>query len=381
MEMKPSHLPSFERNALTVHGLLGKGGFSNVYSVAPAEEENHWRGHVPKSLSFDSESPSTDVTEVSTGGDCDTEDSPSARHEPLRKSEHRVDYAMKTLNSKTLKDSAKAMRAAKDMQKEYSILANLPYHPNIIQLRGVSANFFDENPAPENIFLLLEKVDESLDQLITRWVEDEKQRVGCIGAPRVLRSKQRMELKQAERFQTIALGLVEAMSFLHEHNVIYRDLKPANCGVHSDGRVILFDFASAVKMEPNSPLRSRTGTLRYLAPECALRKEYDLKVDVYSFGIVLWELCTLEKPYKKIKSPDSLKMAVMRSDVHPPLDKSHIPSSKIRHLLGDCWASDPIHRPTFPQIRSLLKEEIQRMIGTRLEIVAVTKQMKDPPSL
>ena len=97
------------------------------------------------------------------------------------------------------------------------------------------------------------------------------------------------ELPQEE---VIRLGenLSEALSFCEKENVIHRDIKPANIFVASHGRFKLGDFGISRTLERTELSRSRKGTLNYMAPEVYWGDPYRTNVDVYSLGIVLYQL-------------------------------------------------------------------------------------------
>ena len=94
------------------------------------------------------------------------------------------------------------------------------------------------------------------------------------------------------------LGIVSAMKYLHGKGVLFRDLKPANIGFTRKGTAQLFDFGLARHIE-NCPENELAGTPRYLASEllesCA-GYTYSLGSDIYSFGVLSFEVCTLARP-------------------------------------------------------------------------------------
>lgn len=92
----------------------------------------------------------------------------------------------------------------------------------------------------------------------------------------------------------IALDVARGMDYLHRLGIIHRDLKTANLLIDGTDTVKIADFGVAKIMDSGNCCTAETGTYRWMAPEVIEHREYDHKVDVYSFGILLWELLTGE---------------------------------------------------------------------------------------
>lgn len=101
-----------------------------------------------------------------------------------------------------------------------------------------------------------------------------------------------------EKLITFALDIARGMQYIHSQGVIHRDLKPENILIGEDSRLILADFGIACEEAVCDLLADDPGTYRWMAPEMIKRKSYGRKVDVYSFGLILWELLTGTIPYE-----------------------------------------------------------------------------------
>ena len=90
-----------------------------------------------------------------------------------------------------------------------------------------------------------------------------------------------------------------------------------------------------------------TGSLRYMAPEVALREPYTEKVDVYSFGIMLWQMARDQVPFSGL-GKTAFMQEVVRGHIRPKLDRSW--PEGFNTLLTSCWARDSEKRPGFKMI-------------------------------
>ena len=267
------------------------------------------------------------------------------------------ELALKRLNPRTLADFQRTDSAFYDLHREVEILTHLPrQHAHIVRLEGVSHNFFRD---PESAFFLQEKLDSTLRVAMEQWKKEIKQQQR-LNDPWRIRNRVPAKLSrnyQAELIANVAVDLSSALEFLHSHRVLFRDIKPDNCGFLR-GKVKLFDFgfARVVRPDQDRKLTKCLGTLRYLAPEMLWMPGcYSFPADVYSFGMLLWNLCTLEEPYKNVKNTAVLANMVKDWQNTPSL--SRIASPTIQQLLKNCWQANQEKRPLFREIRTILIQD------------------------
>jgi serine/threonine protein kinase len=98
---------------------------------------------------------------------------------------------------------------------------------------------------------------------------------------------------------------------------------------------------------PLRMLTGYTGSLRYMAPEVALREPYNEKVDVYSFGIMLWQMARDCLPFSGL-GKTAFMQEVVRGGLRPKLDRSW--PDAFCSLLTSCWAREPQRRPCFAEV-------------------------------
>ncbi|KAL3512185.1 hypothetical protein ACH5RR_024902 [Cinchona calisaya] len=153
----------------------------------------------------------------------------------------------------------------------------------------------------------------------------------------------------------VALDAAQGMNYLHNCTpvIVHRDLKSPNLLVdkHWVGKVCDFGL-SRMKHSTFLSSRSTAGTAEWMAPEVLRNEPSDEKCDVYSFGVILWELCTLQQPWGGM-NPMQVVGAVGFQDRRLDIPEDIDPA--IADIICRCWQTDPKLRPSFAEIMAALK--------------------------
>jgi len=168
------------------------------------------------------------------------------------------------------------------------------------------------------------------------------------------------ELELLKERMTLGLQLARAVRYLHSQNVVHRDIKPENIGFDEDGILKLFDFGSAAQLsDGDGYLLGESGTLSFMAPEMALNKSYDGRaVDVYAFGLVLWEMCALERAFDGYSERRIMTKVVQKGE--RPRIPSRLWPKPLQNLLRRCWAAEAEDRPTMAEVVGKLEEIVNQ---------------------
>ena len=153
----------------------------------------------------------------------------------------------------------------------------------------------------------------------------------------------------------IAKQIALAMNWLHSRSppILHLDLKPANillADLHSL-HVKVSDFGLARPSKPDS--KAIVGTRRFMAPEMMRKLPVTEKADVYSFGVLLWEIYTGKKPFQQFKTIKTQQEKKEFGDAvwngaRPPISLTAPPL--LGNLIHRCWSTDPSKRPSFSEI-------------------------------
>lgn len=262
------------------------------------------------------------------------------------------DVAIKVLPAGTLADD----HARKRFHKEADVLSQLN-HPNV-------ATIYDFDTQEGVDFLVMEYIPgETLSDKLCQGPVSEKEVV------------------------RLGLQLVEGLAAAHGQGVIHRDLKPGNLRLTSDGRLKILDFGLAKLVRCLTPMASTesldtvvfAGTLPYMAPEQLRGVAGDQRTDIYSAGVVLYELATGRLPF-----PEKLSTALSDDILHrPPPPPGRLQpeiSQRLEDVILKCLEKQPENRYHAATELEVDLRRLQRAAEPE-QVVAEAATPLSPPSL
>ncbi|RLN50502.1 hypothetical protein BBJ29_008402 [Phytophthora kernoviae] len=207
-----------------------------------------------------------------------------------------------------------------EFQSEVEIMSVLR-HPNICRLLGACMD-------PPHRALVVELL----------------QRGSLWGVLRMNRKSIDQEMRSRFIYDT-----AKGMSYLHhfERPILHRDLKSPNLLVDKNFNIKLSDFGLARVKAHVQTMTGNCGTVQWMAPEVLGNQKYTEKADVFSFGIVIWEIVTGECPYDGM-SQIQAALGVLNRNLRPNIPRDCPPF--FSRLMKACWNRQPELRPSFPHI-------------------------------
>ncbi|CAB4424303.1 unnamed protein product [Rhizophagus irregularis] len=188
-------------------------------------------------------------------------------------------------------------------------------HPSIVQCFGLT-----QNPSNENYMLVMRKKNANLREYL---------------------QQNHNQLIWEERIK-IAFIIINALYYIHKENSIHRDLHSGNILLYSKFNNYWFISDLGFCGPAEKPSTSIYGNLPYIAPEIINGKEYTFKSDIYSIGILLWEISSGQPPFNNHKHDYDLALNIING-IRPNII-SEIPL-KYKNLMIQCWNANSLERP------------------------------------
>lgn len=161
----------------------------------------------------------------------------------------------------------------------------------------------------------------------------------------------------------VALDIARAMEYVHSIGLIHRDLKPPNILLDENDRAVVCDFGLA--RITSSHMSGEVGTTQWVAPELMTQDTpYTTSVDVYAYGIMLWELLTDGIPYKGLKTNQICNL-VLKYGERPEIPEDCPP--RLAKVIKRTWAQRPEDRPSFYDLRRVFERGDCLYPGTNAE--------------
>ena len=177
-------------------------------------------------------------------------------------------------------------------------------------------------------------------------------------------------------------GILEALDYSHRAGVVHRDIKPGNVMVTDKGQVKVMDFGIARAVSDSSSTVAETtqiiGTAAYFSPEQAKGEPVDARADLYSTGVVLYELLTGRQPFRG-ESPVAVAYQHVSETPVPPTEVNEDSPGALDPIVLRALAKDPYQRyPDAAHFRAALDAAVAGRAPSRKELGALTSELYGP---
>jgi serine/threonine-protein kinase len=166
-----------------------------------------------------------------------------------------------------------------------------------------------------------------------------------------------VELKRAVKF---GIDIATGMAVAHQAGIVHRDLKPANVLIDSEGLLKIVDFGVAAAQSQGDTQLTKTGYVigspKYMAPEQILGKKVDERADIYSLGVILYEMLTGVPPYSR-GDHMSVMYQHVQGKARPPIEINKDLPPELNNLVMKCMSLDKTKRAqTMDELRLALEK-------------------------
>ncbi|CAH0725275.1 unnamed protein product, partial [Brenthis ino] len=257
-----------------------------------------------------------------------------------------------TVAVKTLKENA-SEKEKTDLIQELTVMKNLGNHPNVVRLIGCCTE-------KEPTFVIMEFVSLGKLQQFLRDSRAERHYGNTHGGSQFLTSRD---------LTHFAFQVARGMDFLSSNGIIHRDLAARNVLITEDRTCKVADFGFARDVAGTHVYERKSDgrlPIRWMAPESLYDDIFSVKSDIWSFGVLLWEIVTLgSTPYPGLSAGDVMRKV---RDGHR-LEKPEHCRRELYNIMYYCWEAEPTSRPDFKEVVSML----ERLLCTEMDYIELER--------